>query len=152
MTLKPRTIGILEAAGWSTNRAIEMASFVAVLESNQFVVSPAVKQFLLTYGALQIEYRYDESDESARMDKLLIDPCVALDNTHLERIQNYSQRAGKQLCPIGLYNWNHDTLFMSEDGMVYGGSSIYLDRIGNSGEDAINNILTGKQMWFEQIP
>jgi hypothetical protein len=37
------------------------------------------------------------------------------------------------------------------DGKLYGDYSQYLDLVGHSGEEAIGNVVRGKDMWYERV-
>jgi hypothetical protein len=67
-----------------------------------------------------------------------------------ERVETYEARIGEQLCVIREAFKEHMALVMSNSGVVYAAYDDTLVRVGQSGEDAIEALCTGKEL--EHIP
>ena len=63
---------------------------------------------------------------------------------------NYSHRVGKKLCSVGEASDAYMILAMSSDGEVFGGFDDFLCYIGNSGDDAIEALCSGREV--QKIP
>lgn len=143
------TIKLLRAAGWRPGRTIAVDAFERALAREGHPMPPIVGEFLGQFGKLKITVR---PGPRYTRDQLRLNPCLAMEITSAHVWGRYSARIGAVVCPIGAYNYLHDMLMMTADGRVYGGYDQYLDLVGRSGEEAIDNILRGEEMWYEQIP
>jgi hypothetical protein len=148
---RPGTMKLLESAGWFPERLIETSRLVTQLKAKRYPIHTVVIEFLARFGGLKIAYPYTYSEPFGE-DELCLDPIFAASFMQLRAVRAYGKRVKSPLCVIGTYNHLHDTLMMAADGKVYGGFSEYLDLVGHSGEEAIDNILKGKDMWYERIP
>jgi hypothetical protein len=149
--LRPETRKLLESSGWFPGRLIDTTMFVIQLKAKRYPIHTVVIDFLAHFGKLKIVYPYTYSDLGSE-DELCFDPIYAISFIQIQVVRAYGKRVKAPLCVIGTYNHLHDTLMMAPDGKVYGGYSEYLDLVGHSGGEAIDNILRGKDMWYERIP
>ncbi|HEX9511353.1 MAG TPA: SUKH-3 domain-containing protein [Puia sp.] len=79
-------------------------------------------------------------------DDITLDFDKADELVYPERIhEDYQPRIGKKSCIIGTAYREHYVLIMDEDGMVYGGYDNYLVKIGDSGIDALEAIITNRK-------
>ncbi len=146
---RTETRKLLQSAGWFPERLIDTTTFVTQLKASRYPVHTTATEFLAHFGELKIVYPYSDLGSE---DELRFDPIYAISFVQIRTVQDYARRVKAPLCVIGTYNHLHDTLMMTPEGKVYGGYDDHLDLVGHSGEEAIDNILKGEEMWYERIP
>jgi hypothetical protein len=136
--LSQRSKKLLRRAGWFEGRTHEVAEFVRLLELKGYPVFPAVVGFLKKFGGLRIE---NPSAKRPAAEDWHFDVAKASRNISLSRIQAlYVPRVHSNLCIIGEADKDYITLMMDEKGRVYGGFEETLVFLGESGEDAIDQL------------
>ena len=112
------------------------------LEEDGYSVFPVVSEFLAEFGNLSIRYLYKPNSE----DRLHFDAAAAAAVIFHERVSQYMELLGTPLCVIGEYYTDHYTLLMDPTGKVYGAFDEVMNLLGGSGREAIENIISGKNI------
>lgn len=130
-------------AGWSEDRRVDTTEYEKCLQSEGYPVHTAVVDFLECFGGLRVVYPHPRVPQAT--DKFFINPMVAAAHICIERVkEDYDERVGAPLCVIGEAFDYHMTLMMDSDGKVYAGYDDTLILVGNSGDDAIEAICSGR--------
>lgn len=140
------TLELLHKAGWSEDRRFSSADeYIKALETEDFYVSDAVKEFLSVFGGLSVRHPHAKLKE--KIDYFHFDALKALsggDPTWVS--EEYSSRVGKKLCIIGEAFRRSMVLCMSEDKKVYAGIDEALFFVGKSPESAIEALCNGDDL------
>ena len=94
----------------------------------------------------QYEFELQNYDRGPIQDIVHFDASDAATAVHLERVEEYMRFLGKQLCVIGECNTRHTTLLMDSHGRVYGGQDELIIFCGETGELAIENLISMKNI------
>lgn len=130
----------LRKAGWTPTRTLPTRVYEEASKAEGRSLLPKAKQFLSKFGGLIIQY----SPKSGQADVLafLAERTIhAMDGSGLECFEELI--GVSPLCPIGHYQFGTCILFMDKRGYVFGGSDETITLVGQTGEQAIENILTG---------
>jgi len=95
------------------------------------------------FGGLIIPYK-NLAQQDDTLD-FLADEAVQGLGGHALRSYEEIVAAGR-LCPIGHYAFGSCLLLMTSAGKVYGGQDLILYYVGESGQHAIENIVTGRNV------
>ena len=131
----------LREAGWHEGRAISTERFEQSNRESGLFVSPRSLAFLKEFGDLTLTYpnfRRPDIEDSCHFDAFL-----AAGSIDRETVSEYEVVVGKRLTVIGEAYHENMTLFMDEDGRVFGGIENTLLRFGDSGVEAINCLCEG---------
>jgi hypothetical protein len=143
------TSELLHKAGWSENRHFSSNDYVKALEDEGFYVSDAVKAFLSSFGGLSVRHPHAKLKE--KTDYFHFDVTEAINSGDTAWVsEEYSSRAGKNLCIIGEAFRRSMILCMSEDKQVYAGTDEFLFFVGESPESAIEALCSGDDL--KEIP
>jgi hypothetical protein len=129
----------LRGAGWSPVRRAEPARYEAAFEREGISLAQATRDFLSRYGRLVIKYH----DVVGQTDILEFCADDAVRGTRraglhkMERLLDVSP-----LCPVGHYQYATCMMLQDERGRVFGVSDDTTSLLGESGEEAIENILS----------
>lgn len=136
--------GALKKAGWDYNRLINTTDFVKAYQEYGFPILNHVLEFLSRFGNLKINFLNLRNGIDDNFD---FDVRHGLEVEVIERVkEDYMPRINnKKMCIIGTAYRDHYVLLMDEDGKVYGGYDSYFVKIGDSGENAIEAIIEGRQ-------
>lgn len=136
---------ILRRFGWFPGRNVNIEPFVAALEKNGYTVFPAVQKFLREFGGITLDYRRDTP--YGRLRKFTsFDVEVEASALFPEILEDYESFLSVPLCIIGITDGRETTLLMDPAGKIYG---VYDERIifcGETGSEAIENILNNKNI------
>jgi hypothetical protein len=128
---------ILKANGWTKDRRIDIDRFRASFEEYNQQYSDTVLRFLESFGDLKI--RFETSDYVYRC---TFDVIMAIESTSLERVKKYQDKWIKRpICVIGK-NIDHETIFMTQEGAMYGAFDSWVFKFGDTWEESIENICT----------
>ncbi|HUY88504.1 MAG TPA: SUKH-3 domain-containing protein [Pirellulales bacterium] len=134
------TVSRLRKAGWTPKRVVATSLYEHAYDSEQIRFLPKTKQFLRQFGGLIIPYLTKSRQEDVL--EFLADRAVqGLGGSGIEVFEELIGTV--PLCPIGHYLFGTCILFMDCQGRVFGGSDETVTFVGESGEEAIGNILTG---------
>jgi hypothetical protein len=131
------TLDLLRRAGWRPDRRVATDGYRSRLAEAGYAVSPAVLEFLQSFGGLSITRPTPLGD-----DILSFDPADALTRISRARVGTYEKFLDATLCVIGSYFTQTFTVMMDPNGKVYGGADDTLRHLGDSGEEAVENLLT----------
>ena len=136
-------VKLLIKAGWYEGRKLEYEGIGEMVKNEGYAELPNVISFLQEF--LDIKIIFKNKRNGIKNDDITFSFEEA---THLEvpeRInEEYSQRIGKELCPIGTAFRGYVVLMMSNDMCVYGGYDNDLFKIADSGIEAIKAIINDK--------
>lgn len=107
---------LLADAGWTNDRRVDVERHIAALEEQNFSVGSATSELISNIAALTIRF-----SRAGRSDKIRIDPSVAVRAVAKAWVDDYSDRVGTALLPMGLSNHEHLLLLVAEDGRWFGG-------------------------------
>jgi hypothetical protein len=113
-----QTLDLLRGAGWSPDRRPSWSS-------------------CQSFGGLSITRPTPLGD-----DTLSFDPTAALSRISRARVRTYERLLDTALCVIGSYFTRTFAVMMDPSGKVYGGADDTLRHLGDSGEEAVANLLT----------
>jgi hypothetical protein len=134
-----KTLSLLRQAQWDTDRVVDVREYAQILQNKGITVFPVAHAFLRRYGGLTITDHIGQTRH-----EIAFGGMQAARDTELEVIGAFAARIGRSLCPIGVA-WA-SILMMTPEGHVYSGNGQTTGLIfwGETGEHAIENMLTGK--------
>jgi len=139
MIFSKNTLKLLHEAGWHKKRRTDTSEFCQILSSEGFAPSGKITEFLKRFGNLRIRQKTG--------DCFHFDISEAVSNVDPDWItENYSERAGSNLCAIGEAFSGYMVLCMSPKGEVYAGFDETLVYVGASGEEAVSNLCSGHEL------
>lgn len=144
-----KTLDLLRHAGWKEDwKAAHLNEYQQILTDEGFELSDTVTQFLTRFGGLLVEHPHAQlPEETEHFHFEVIKAVEGIDPDWVK--EDYSERVGKPLCIIGEAFNRYMVLAMSPDGQVYAGFDGTLVHVGQSGEDAIEALCTGREL--EQV-
>jgi hypothetical protein len=135
-------IKLLENAGWYEGRKLGYEEISEMVKNEGFAELPNVISFLQEFMGIKIIFKNKRN--GVKNDDITFSFEDATDLEVPERInEEYSQRIGKELCPIGTAFRRYVVLMMSNDMCVYSGFDSSLCKIADSGIDAIKAMING---------
>jgi len=139
--LSEDTRALLQQAGWYPGRDINIDGYVQALLAEGYPVFPVVKKFLKKFGGIEIKFTFD-TVYGTIASSVHFDAAAAAAAVYNEGyVSKYVERTGTPLCVIGESENRNTTLMMDQEGKVYGGFDSDLAFFGETGEQAIENIL-----------
>jgi len=143
MQLSQLTRNILENAGWSPLRKIDIKSYEEALLADGYQINDSVRNFLSEFGGLEINHpAYRVQGEE---DKSHFDPIRAIGGIYHETVEEYEKRVGENLVVIGEGYNGHLVFLISESGKVFGAYDDYLTLLGNNIIEALEAICERKE-------
>ena len=141
------TLHCLKKAGWYPERHIDFKHYRRFLEKNGNPVHPCVENFLSCYGGLHV--RHPSHSWKEEMEDFWLNPTY-IDDISLngDSLDDYNKATKSALCAIGSAFSDDIILWMNQDGVVFATQSTAVYLIGNSGEQAIENLCQGTQPGF----
>jgi len=148
-----RTIGFLKTAGWVSGRHIDTSAIENELREQGYQLFPAISRFLQEFGNLRVIFPRQRRvvlpkkvvDHTSRY-YLAIEPlniAKHYDGHDSQMLQAYERAVDTTLCVIGWYGTDmYFTLMMDPLGKVYGGWDDWLLLAGETGEIAIENLVS----------
>ena len=153
-TAPQEVLDLLRAAGWSPTREVDIAPYIPLLEEEGSTVSDAAKAFLQRYVDLRIpiprEISLPEGRTMQRTETLMFDVMFFNGSLGPEVIAMKEQRLHTPLCQIGFWDGHQTWLFMAPSGDVYGVWGDSIIHCGSSGDEAVINMISGKNI--KQLP
>lgn len=144
-----KTVECLRDAGWEQGRSVDIEDFKKTLDGEECESFDEVDEFLTEFGGLKVHHPHHKV--SGTDDYFIIDPAGACEDFDpLWVTDDYSERTGEVLCPIGEAHRGHMVLAMGETGAVYAGYEDILHKVADSGAEAIENLCCGYDP--EEIP
>lgn len=142
------TVELLTSAGWEVGRTVDISAIEAKLTKGGFDIFPAVRDFLTKFGNLWITFPM-ELPHRTRTYYLVIDPVKIVKRfggSDHRWMRAYKEAIGLPMCVIGWYGPDmYYTLMMDSLGKVYCGWDDALLFAGQTGEEAIENLLSGRE-------
>lgn len=133
----PYTIEILYQNGWTESRQINTAPYTIYFEETQQPKSEAIINFLGSFGGLELKYPNKKALNI--MSSCDFDPIEGHKIISTESLNDYARHwILKPFCVIGLLV--HDVMIMTQLGEVYSLFDHYVYKLGNTGEEMIENI------------
>ena len=132
----------LRAAGWLPIRERNTPVYETAYQDEGVSLLPATHDFLRRYGGRVIRYE----DQSKNLDILEFcadDAVRGMGGGGLRQVERLLDV--RPLCPIGHYQYGTCMLLQDETGRVFGVSDDTTVFLGDSGEEAIENILSGRE-------
>ena len=121
----------LVAAGWREGRHVGNETGVAALRSEGYDLWDEVGAFLTEFSGLRIKVRDRQP--------MIIDAAEAVEVTFRSWVDAWSERAGTDLVPVGVYS--EMTVLLGRDGWLYGGVDFEFGRLGSTLNEVIVNVL-----------
>lgn len=130
----------LRKAGWTPTRTVPTTAYEQAYAAEGLLLVPKAKQFLHEFGGLII--RYDTKSAQEDVLEFLAERAVqGMGGAGIAGFETLTRVS--PLCPIGHYLFGTCMLFMDGQGRVFGCSGEAVILVGNTGEEAVVNILTG---------
>ncbi|GAA0178462.1 SUKH-3 domain-containing protein [Clostridium sediminicola] len=143
MELSQATKNILEKAGWTSCRKIDIQSYIDALIEDEYEINDKAKIFLAEFGGLELIHpAYRVPNE---MDKSHFDPICAISVIYRERVETYEERIGEKLIVIGQGYNEYLVLLISESGKIFGAYDDFLTCLGNNHFEALEAICLQKE-------
>jgi hypothetical protein len=136
-SLAPQICEILLRGGWQPDRTIHLEPFRRLFVEAGYPLFPKAEAFIGEFGELSIVYPH----VAGKSDVLDFTIESAIEWSPFERLEPYSRWLGMQVCPLGVYHWDHFKLFISESGEIYGTFGAILDKLGRTPHEAVTSIL-----------
>jgi hypothetical protein len=140
-----RTRSFLESAGWHASRSRPVDSEVRILRTEGYDVPTPVLDLLREFGGLKVTYPH--AKVPAHDDNFVIDAELAMRGTFKAWIDEYQRRVGATtLTPVGQAARGYLVLVMADTGTVYAGYDDTLLIVGESADQAIENLCSGANL------
>lgn len=134
---------LLRVAKWTPQRQKPTAVYKSAYQEEGATFSSATERFLKRFGGLTIHYPTGAGQPDV-LEFCADDAIRGVGRTALTQLERLVGVA--HLCPIGHYQYGTCMLLQDERGRVFGVSDDTLTRVGESGEEAIENILSNKEV------
>jgi hypothetical protein len=134
-----RAESYLRAAQWLPGGHADVARYEAACEAEGVSLLPATRDFLRRYGGLVIKYE-DSLRQTDVLEFCADDAVRGMGIGGLRQVERLLDV--RPLCPIGHYQYGTCMLLQDEGGRVFGVSDDTTTFLGESGEEAIENILS----------
>ncbi|MFD4658942.1 SUKH-3 domain-containing protein [Kitasatospora sp. NPDC058444] len=133
----------LQKSGWFAGRRVSIDSSLRAWRDIDRSPGSEAVEAVREFFSLKVRHPHHWSKEAEDLTE--IDPVGAVARTYIPVLVNeYEPAAGQKLTPIGLMGGGI-LIFLGEDGAVYGGSSPYLGRYGNSLQEFWNLLYSGRR-------
>lgn len=130
---------ILAKSGWFPARNVEASHYLSLLESKGYVLNKNASNVLRNMGGLILTHEsYSNPEETDVTEINPAKPSDWLDPKWVHEV--YEKIAQDTLCPVGLGFSEHMVFFISSLGKFYGGYDDYFCLIGDTIENALNNL------------
>ncbi len=136
---------LLHDAGWTEERQVDTQQAEDALRREGFSVHPAARAFLARFAGLQVIYpnhRVPGATHHLDLGVGAFPPDVL--EPHVMRA--HTRRVGGPLCYIGEAGSGFVSLVMDASGNVYAMNDDWLAWVGDSGDDAIEALCTGREL------
>ncbi|MDO4258810.1 MAG: SUKH-3 domain-containing protein [Actinomycetaceae bacterium] len=134
----------LRCSGWHQQRHVDIAGYEALFADAGYPLKPAAREFLESFVGLTIPIPDYQSTSGHQ--EFIVDPEIAVRNIPAPR-SDYEECAGAVLTPIGVAYGEQLTLFIAawpRAGAVFGGFESSFSLIGDSFDEALTTIFSGK--------
>ena len=132
----------LAASGWLEGRVADTTPYKAMCKIQGYPLLEKALKFVESYGGLRGEHK---AYRSATNMPFNFDSCEALQHTAKERVNDYVERFGESMVPVGEAFGGHLVLMITEKGSLIGGYDDYLAELGTTIEDGLNAIFDPKE-------
>lgn len=137
---------VLRDSGWYHGRKVDIAHYLSAWRQAGYSPKGRVLEFTASFAGLKIVH----DGYKIGISESVFDPLLALNTAAPARVkEDYSVWAGCHLTPVGVAYSEHMTYCMAENGALYGGFDDYFCIIGESAEEAFENVFFRKS--FLQI-
>ncbi len=123
-------------------RAEDRSRIIGQAKSLGFPVTSAFERFLEAYCGRHFEH---PSYSSASREKMHFDIDALGTDFDPEATEEYSERLGMPLIPIGEANNGHLMLMMDGEGALYGAYDRFFTKLGSDIEDGLNAIFERRE-------
>ena len=139
------TLRLLHKAGWHDGYQKDTTDYQEALKKEGYPIHPSVISFLTRFGGLHVTHPHARVPDME--DWFDLDPAKAAANVSIRAIKNgYNKRVDNELCVIGEAFRGYMVLMMAPDDKVYAGYDDLMVSVGDSGEDAIEALCTGREL------
>ncbi len=158
MNFSEKTLVALKKAGWHEAYRFDAGNYIRILESYQYEVSDAVRQFLTKFGGLMIEYfeRYSDGTIGNRRARFRIDVSPDIARNVFPDAREHREFLGSGVCIVGLCSDLEMGLFMDGDGKLYTEDDDGFYLVGQTIEEGFDNIIEDREFQllyeFEEVP
>ena len=137
-----RTERDLRAAKWLPGRKVDGSIYERAYQEEDALLLPTSRDFLSRYGSLIIPYE-DHAGNRDVLEFCADDAVRGMGSGGLHQVERLLGVC--PLCPIGHYQFGTCMLLQDATGRVFGVSDDATSFLGASGEEAIENILSGRE-------
>lgn len=136
----PYLFKLMKNAGWYDGRKLNYEIISEMVRNEGYPQLPNVISFLQEFMDIKIIFKNKKN--GIKNDDINFSFEEATNLEVPERInEEYVQRIGKELCPVGTVYRRYMVLMMSDDGCVYAGYDSFLCKVADSGIEAIGAII-----------
>lgn len=134
---------LLEQAGWTAKRKVDLSSLLPLLQNEGYAVSSPLQSFLESFD--QLIWPIPAYALRNELDECKFNANEAIAQIDRHQVDLYEQVVKENLIPIGLVYRDHMVLLLSTTGKIYGGFDQLLVKFGNSIEESLEAIYFGKE-------
>lgn len=133
----------LRRAGWTPGASRPVDEALRALASEDYAVFPVVRALLTEFGGLKVAIRhYRAGDE----DELWLAPQVAVERFFKDLVEEYAERVGRPLCPVGVVFSGNYVLALAEDGASFAGFEDTLLAVADDPSQMIEKLCAGAEL------
>lgn len=133
----PETQAVLEEAGWTPDRHVDISAWVAQWEKARITAHDTAQRFLREFGGLSIDISGPGISVARAPFKLDPSECIGEDDRYLE----WSEELDRSIFPIGILDMGRFYLGIDEYNEIY----LIEMWVGSYGRmpEAMDNLITG---------
>lgn len=143
--MKNNIIYILTKSGWYPERNIPISNNI----NKKYHLSDNIANFIHQYADLTITFSNPKNNKFTS--NLIINPVIADKEISNIILKSYEKHINSKLIPIAVIHEYDMIICMSELGSFYGGNDDWLIQLGNTFEDALDNLINGKNLNAELV-
>jgi hypothetical protein len=130
---------VLASAGWQPSRREDAVDVIATVASHGYDVGPKLALLIANVVGVTLQFM-----RSAHTDYIVFDPRRATELSFRAWVDDYSERAGTPLVPLGFSNHEHLLLLAADDGRWFGGFDDEFGQLGRSVPELVDTIINNR--------
>lgn len=134
----------LKNAGWYEGRECQIEHHIEVLKEEEYIVFYEAVKFLSEFSDLKIEF--ENPKRAKNYLTLNINPSDAVKSVFREVSKSYEEHCNEAFVIVGEIVSMDMTWYITSSGTFYGGNDDLLIRLGSDFKEALNNIISGKEL------
>jgi hypothetical protein len=139
----PETERRLTRAGWTPGAKRPIDGALRALESEGHPVFAVVRELLAGFGGFEIPIRHHLAGDE---DLLVLRPEAAVERFFKDLVEEYAERVGRPLCPVGVVFSGNYVLALAEDGASFAGYEDTLLAVATDPIQMLEKLCTGAEL------